>query len=76
MNIPWEKSSDNFRWSAAVAEFGLLLRDSKYQGASSWNGLKKMAENAKGKDTNGYRAEMIRLVEDATILAKKPMAGK
>lgn len=76
MNIPWEKSSENFRWSAAVAEFGLLLRDSKYQGTSSWNSLKKMAENAKGKDANGYRAEMIRLVEDATILAKKPIAGK
>ncbi|KAA3631849.1 MAG: DUF3520 domain-containing protein [Bacteroidetes bacterium] len=76
MNIPLEKSSDNFRWSASVAEFGLLLRDSKYKGKSNWRSLKNMAEGSKGKDANGYRAEMITLIGEAQKISRKTLAGK
>jgi Ca-activated chloride channel family protein len=76
MNIPLEKSSDNFRWSASVAQFGLLLRDSKYKGKANWRNLKTMAEKSKGKDPNGYRGEMILLIDQAQKLSRKPLAGK
>jgi Ca-activated chloride channel family protein len=63
-------TSDNFRFSAAVAEFGLLLRSSEYKQQSSFSQVVNMAKGAKGIDDNGYRAEFIRLVQSATSLAK------
>ena len=63
-------TSDNFRFSAAVAEFGLLLRGSEYKQKSSYSQVVSMAKGARGVDDNGYRAEFISLVQSATSLAK------
>lgn len=63
-------TSDNFRFSAAVAEFGLLLRSSDYKQQSTYSQVVKMAKSAKGNDENGYRSEFIRLVQSATSLVK------
>ena len=65
--IPIAQSSTNFRFSAAVAEFGLLLRNSPYKGTASYSQVIDLAKNSKGKDDNGYRAEFIRLVEISQI---------
>ena len=65
-----ENTSDNFRFSAAVAEFGLMLRTSEYKQQSSYSQVVSLAKGAKGSDDNGYRAEFIRLVQAATSLAK------
>lgn len=70
-STPLVSTSDNFRFSASVAEFGLLLRNSDYRQNASYQQVINMAKTAKGKDDNGYRAEFIRLVEAATLLAKK-----
>jgi Ca-activated chloride channel family protein len=64
-------TSDNFRFSAAVAEFGLLLRDSEYKQQSSFSQVASLAQSASGKDENGYRSEFVRLVGSATSFAKK-----
>lgn len=66
----FDKSSDDFRFSAAVAEFGMLLRDSEFAGEASYGQVLALAKNAKGRDEEGYRAEFIRLVETAEMLAK------
>ncbi|MBC7873244.1 MAG: von Willebrand factor type A domain-containing protein, partial [Ferruginibacter sp.] len=63
-------TSDNFRFSAAVAEFGLLLRSSDYKQQATYSQVVSMAKSATGTDENGYRAEFIRLVQSATSLAK------
>jgi Ca-activated chloride channel homolog len=63
-------TSDNFRFSAAVAEFGLLLRSSEYKQQASYQQVVSMAKSAKGNDGNGYRAEFIQLVQAATSLVK------
>jgi Ca-activated chloride channel homolog len=63
-------TSDNFRFSAAVAEFGLMLRNSDYKQQASYSQVVSMAKGARGVDDNGYRAEFIRLVQSATSLAK------
>ena len=61
--IPLAKASNNFKFSAAVAEFGLLLRNSKHKEYASYEQVLKLAKDSKGDDDNGYRAEFIRLVE-------------
>ena len=60
--------SENIRFASAVAEFGLLLRDSEYKGNASYGQLIRRAKQSKGPDTEGYRAEFIRLVEKAQLL--------
>ena len=64
-------TSDNFRFSAAVAEFGLLLRDSEYKQQSSFSQVASLAQSASGKDENGYRSEFVRLVGSATSFVKR-----
>ena len=63
------KVSNNFKFSAAVAEFGLLLRNSKHKAQASYDHVVKLAKNSKGSDDNGYRAEFIRLVEMSEMQA-------
>jgi len=63
-----DKVSDNFNFSAAVASFGMLLRDSKFKGASTYQDVLTLAKASKGKDIEGHRAEFIRLVEMAEML--------
>jgi Ca-activated chloride channel family protein len=63
-----ENTSDNFRFSASVAEFGLLLRESEFKGKANYNQVISIAKNSKGKDNEGYRAEFIRLVEACQMM--------
>jgi Ca-activated chloride channel family protein len=67
-NLDLEHTSDNFRWSAAVAEFGMLLRDSEFKQEATYDKAISLAKKAKGQDQNGYRAELIRMMEDVRAL--------
>jgi len=58
-------SSDEFKFSAAVASFGLLLRDSSYKGTLSWETVRRLALDGKGSDTLGYRGEFLQLIDKA-----------
>ena len=62
--------SINFRWSAAVAAYGMLLRDSEYRGDIGHEEIITLAQSARGEDTEGYRAEFIRLAKSSRLLAK------
>lgn len=75
-NVQLAKASDNFRWSAAVAEFGMLLRESEFKGEATYEDCKKLAESAKGKDANGYRRELIDMVDTMQSLAQPQTAQK
>ncbi|MCW5211460.1 VWA domain-containing protein [Desulfobulbus sp. TB] len=74
-NLALEDTSNDFRFASAVAAFGMLLTDSKHikeaSRSASWSQTLQLAQGAKGKDREGYRAEFIRLVEMAEILAEK-----
>ena len=74
--VALKKTSDNFRFSAAVAEFGLLLRDSDYKNKATFEQAIQLAKKAKGKDENGYRAELIRLIEMAELMHGGVIAEK
>jgi Ca-activated chloride channel family protein len=63
-------NSANFMMAVAVAEFGMLLRDSEFKGTSSYDHVILWAKRAKGEDEFGYRTEFISLVEKAKLLAK------
>jgi Ca-activated chloride channel family protein len=65
---PLVNTSDNLRFSAAVAAFGLLLRQSKYKGTAQYEDVIKLARAAFGQDEEGYRAEFVRLVKLAQSL--------
>lgn len=61
-------ASENFRFAAAVVEYGMLLRNSEFKGQSSYAQALVLARGARGTDENGYRAEFIRLMELSQIL--------
>lgn len=61
-------TSSNFRFSAAVAGFGMLLRNSEYKGNITWDKVTLLAKLARGEDELGYRGEFVRLVNSAKLL--------
>ncbi|PBQ34886.1 hypothetical protein CNR22_11860 [Sphingobacteriaceae bacterium] len=63
-------ASEDCRFALAVAEFGMVLRDSQFKGDADYKSILKMAKSSKGKDDDGYRAEFIRLVEMAELLKR------
>lgn len=64
------KTSDNFRFSASVAMFGMLLRQSEFVQDSTFEQAIALADGAKGLDKEGYRAEYVKLAKSAQLLAK------
>jgi len=62
-SIPIENSSDDFKFSSAVAWFGLKLRDSKLVQNKDSEAIKTLAKKGLSNDNEGYKAEFIRLVE-------------
>ncbi len=61
--------SIDLRFAAAVAGFGMILRESDYCG-DDWTLVDalELARGSTGEDSEGYRAEFVRLVEAANSL--------
>ena len=70
-DITRPKPSEDLRFASAVAEFALILEDSKFKGDATFADVLKRAREAKGADEEGYRAEFLRLVELAELLKGK-----
>jgi Ca-activated chloride channel family protein len=64
-----DEPSGDFRFAAAVAAFGLVLRDSEYKGSATFDQVLTLARNSQGEDVDGERAEFMRIVESARTLA-------
>ncbi|QQT54077.1 von Willebrand factor type A domain-containing protein [Sphingobacterium multivorum] len=62
--------SEDLRFVTAVAELGLLLRDSDFKQKANFDQLIARAKASKGKDEEGYRAEFIRIAENARDLSR------
>ncbi|HEX5025611.1 MAG TPA: von Willebrand factor type A domain-containing protein [Agriterribacter sp.] len=69
-HILLKDASDNFRFAAAVAEFGMLLRQSEFRQRATYNNVLALAGSAIGKDAEGYRKEFLGLVQKAGSVAK------
>lgn len=61
------------QFAQAIAGFGMLLRDSEYKEGLTYPDIIHAAKAAKGIDNEGYRAEAIKLMEQAELL--KPSAS-
>lgn len=61
-------ASADFRFAAAVAEFGMALRDSPGRGRSSMNEVIRLARSGRGADPAGERQRFIELAERAKAL--------
>lgn len=59
--------SENFKLAAGVAEFGMLLRDSKYKGSASYAQALSYVRQAMGADVHGYRKELVGLLENGVL---------
>lgn len=66
---PLAAASDNLRFAAAVAEFGMLLRGSPHRGAAAFADLRSLAAGALGEDPGGHRAGFLALVDLAAKAA-------
>ncbi len=60
-----ESANDDLKFSAAVALFGMQLRDSEFINTKKKEDVITLAEAGKGTDKDGYRAEFIRLVKSS-----------
>lgn len=72
--LAFDEASDDLRFAAGVACFGMMLRNSEHKGSLTWDNATTLATNAKGTDTDGYRAEMVRLMKTARQLDNKNMS--
>jgi Ca-activated chloride channel family protein len=60
--------TSNLGFASAVAQFGMLLRKSEFRGAATWSSASDLARRYRGEDADGYRAELVRLIELASAL--------
>jgi Ca-activated chloride channel family protein len=68
LDAPSRAATTDFQFQTAVAEFGLLLRQSEHRGAASLRHVIEVARGAVGTDPDGYRAEFVRLAQAAQSL--------
>ena len=69
--LQFENASNDFKFAAAVAQFGMILRDSEYKGNANFNNVLKLAKESKGVDLEGYRSEFIKMGETSQSLRSR-----
>lgn len=65
--VSLEQTSEDFKFCASVAWFGLKLRDSELVSNKSISDIKNLAKNNIKNDNEGYKAEFIRLMEAVNL---------
>src|SRR4030095_14407097 len=65
------RATTDFKFAASVAEFGMILRNSPYQGTSRMETVLDIVEGSLGQDRNGYRKEFLSLVQKARNLGRE-----
>lgn len=66
--IGYRQASDDFKFAAAVAEFGLLLRESPHKGTANYDSLLALAQESLRADFMGERVHFVELVQHARRL--------
>jgi Ca-activated chloride channel family protein len=73
--VPIAQASADQQFAAAVAEFGLLLRQSEQRGTATYTTAAQLAQAGRGPDAEGYRAELLRLLKLAEGLTPAKTVG-
>ena len=64
----FQDAAPDLKFAAAVAEFGMILRDSPYKGTGTLGAVVEWAREGKGRDLGGTRAGFIELVRRTEAL--------
>ena len=67
----FDAASADLRFAAAVAAFGMILRDSEHKGTATLPFAAETAGSALGGDEGGYRAEFLDLVRRAEAIGDR-----
>ncbi len=67
---PIGQATEDTRFAASVALFGMLLRQSPHTGSGTLAAVLEMADSSRQADEHGYRAEFVELVKQAMTLAQ------
>ena len=77
MAATFTEASPDLQFAASVAEFGMLLRQSKDKGTSSYADALALARASRGADLDGTREEFLRLVSSRAISGEAgPIAAR
>ena len=68
--VDFTQAPPDLKFAAAVAEFGMILRESEYKGNATLGTVLQWAQEGRGSDADGYRAGFIELVRKAQALRK------
>jgi Ca-activated chloride channel family protein len=66
--LKYGQASADFKFAAAVAAFGMVLRGSEHRGGATLGGVIELAGEARGDDPGGRRAEFIELARRARAI--------
>ncbi|HZW31643.1 MAG TPA: von Willebrand factor type A domain-containing protein [Isosphaeraceae bacterium] len=70
--LDFARASDDLKLAAAVAGFGMMLRDSPYKGSLTYAAVLEIAQPTLARDPSGYRKEFVEMVRKAQALTPKP----
>jgi Ca-activated chloride channel family protein len=70
--VAFARADTDVRFAAAVAAFGMILKDSPYKGDATLEWVLDTAAGSIGQDRGGYRGEFVSLVRKAIALSDRP----
>ncbi len=76
LQVAFEGASDDLRFAASVAAFGMLLRGSEYSGDATYADVVQWAQGSMGDDRFGYRSQFVGLVHAAAELSDDQLATR
>jgi Ca-activated chloride channel family protein len=74
--VAFQRAEPDVRFAAAVAAFGMILKDSPYKGNATLEWVLDTASGSAGPDRGGYRDEFVSLVRKAIALSDGPRFGR
>lgn len=75
-SIDWVSTSEDYRFAAAVAAYGMLLRNSEFMQETTYDKVIAWTKSAIGGDEEGYRNEFLQLVKTSALLSKESLTSK
>ncbi len=70
-DVKFSDADPDARFAAAVAAFGMILKDSPYRGTATLGWVLDTASASQGQDRGGYRDEFVSLVRKAIALSTR-----
>jgi len=75
-NLDWNSTSVDFRFSAAVAAYGMLLRKSDFIQEATYDKVIAWTKSGLSEDEEGYRNEFLQLVKSSALMANGLLSNK